>query len=72
MRAERVVVGFDSATALLRDLSSHLSGARVPPGRTAAPVPAPLGASGAGTGRCGRDRALRIHAVSVHGGKLSG
>lgn len=40
MRAERVVVGFDSATALLRDLSSHLSGARVPrPGERLLPSP---------------------------------
>ncbi|WP_017577447.1 hypothetical protein [Nocardiopsis kunsanensis] len=65
MRAERVVAGFDSATALLRDLSSHLSGARVPrPGERPGTGQDLLASAGEKANHLPRGLKERIYALS--------
>lgn len=65
MRAERVVAGFDSATALLRDLSSYLSGARVPrPGERPGTGQDLLAMAGEKANRLPRGLKERVYALS--------
>ena len=65
MRPERVVAGFDSATAMLRELSSQLNGERVPrPGERPGASQDALAAAAAGANHLPRAVKERIYALS--------